>query len=847
MIRAFLLALAAAASSNEDYDRGVALRAAGSPEEARVAFWKASQAGVEGALELCIASFKDTGEEWAFYAHVAHLVADDAARKCGLLLKAADVARRARRRRGERGGGFAATAANECPDLGAHAILADLRVLLGDARTPVDRLLPLLARGDHAEALRLLPDLIATRRPGSPEELQLVSEEVHLRAKTVAWGDDPAAYLAYLDRYAAMARNFTSRADGVAQGALKVGFLHYLPSFSPELLLQVAFAEARAEVLIAASKWAAAPFEPPAPAADGKLRVGVVASRLRGSALSLLVRDVLAELAAFEDLKLTVYDVAPDGSDDGDPWYAKMRAAVGEEHWVRVRRDDDALAVVRGGRNDVLVDMDGRNNNDKRRSEVFALRSARAQVHVQEYMAPQTSLLVDYLYADDVAVPQYHARHFDEKLLYAPRGVGFFSNSHRGLYGAVDDEATQCPSAPRRSVAGAASLVMGEDEMEKRRLHGLPLACDLGPWCGAGYRPFVFASFNKFEKLSPGVVEAWATILLDAPGSVLWLLEFPRSGVDGARRALEGAADRVRQKREGSRGAPAGALDPARLIFGAFAPTDRENQARLPLIDACLDTWPYGAHTSSLDCLFAGVPVITARDGDLAGRVALSHLVALSDPPYEYDDGSSNDDDDDAGGGDEAPDAGTARLAAPRRHDIARHLAADGVDDYVRIAARHANDRPYHDRVRRLVERGRDRNGLFRSDLHAAALRDAFRLARCERVDGARVRLRGAPAAAAPAQAGPLAALGAALGRAFRRPGAAAAKRARRTRRLRFGARRPRARVRRPEERRVHGQVDAGASWQDVVVEGRESGASDGGEFFWDRDRNDAEDARAPK
>ena len=782
-IRAFLLALAAAASANEDYDRGLALRAAGSPEEARVAFWKASQAGVEGALELCIASFKDTGEEWAFYAHVAHLVPDDAARKCGLLLKAADVARgelggdAANR---ERVGALAATAANECPDLDAHAILADLRVLLGDARTPVDRLLPLLARGDHAEALRLLPDLIATRRPGSPEELQLVSEEVHLRAKTVAWGDDPAAYLAYLDRYAAMARNFTSRADGVAQGALKVGFLHYLPSFSPELLLQVAFAEARAEVLIAASRWAAAPFEPPAPSADGRLRVGVVASRLRGSALSLLVRDVLAELAAFEDLHLTVYDVAPDGSDDGDAWYEKMRAAVGEDNWVRVRRDDDALAVVRGGRNDVLVDMDGRNNNDKRRSEVFALRSARAQVHVQEYMAPQTSLLVDYLYADDVAVPQYHARHFDEKLLYAPRGVGFFSNSHRGLYGAVDDEATQCPSAPRRSVAGAASLVMGDAEVALRRLHGLPLACDLGPWCGAGYRPFVFASFNKFEKLSPAVVEAWATILLDAPGSVLWLLEFPRSGVDGARRALEGAADRVRQKREGSRDAPAGALDPARVIFGAFAPTDRENQARLPLIDACLDTWPYGAHTSSLDCLFAGVPVVTRRDGGhLAGRVALSHLVALSDPPYEYDDGSSNDDDDDAGGGDEAPDAGDGAAyggALAGAYDIARHLAADGVDDYVRIAARHANDRPYHDRVRRLVERGRDRNGLFRSDLHAAALRDAFRLAHAANASTAPAFAYAAPpAAAAPARAGPLAALAAAVGRAFRRPGAAAA------------------------------------------------------------------------
>ncbi|KAH8095545.1 protein N-acetylglucosaminyltransferase [Aureococcus anophagefferens] len=415
MIRAFFLALAAAASSNEDYDRGVALRAAGHPEEARVAFWKASQAGVEGALELCIASFKDTGEEWAPRA-----------------------SRRARGDAANRGAGASRDAANECPDLGAHAILADLRVLLGDARTPVDRLLPLLARGDHAEALRLLPEIIKTRRPGSPEELQLVSEEVHLRAKTVAWGDDPAAYLAYLDRYAAMALNFTSRADGVAQ---------------------------------ARSRWAAAPFEPPAPAADGKLRVGVVASRLRGSALSLLVRDVLAELAAFEDVHLTVYDVAPDGSDDGDPWYEKMRAAVGEHNWVRVRRDDDALAVVRGGRNDVLVDMDGRNNNDKRRSEVFALRSAPAwksniqpdfNVHVQEYMAPQTSLLVDYLYADDVAVPQYHARHFDEKLLYAPRGVGFFSNSHRGLYGAVDDEATQCPSAPRRSVAGAASLVMGE-------------------------------------------------------------------------------------------------------------------------------------------------------------------------------------------------------------------------------------------------------------------------------------------------------------------------------------------------------------------------------------------------
>ena len=54
--------------------------------------------------------------------------------------------------------------------------------------------------------------------------------------------------------------------------------------------------------------------------------------------------------------------------------------------------------------------------------------------------------------------------------------------------------------------------------------------------------------------------------------------------------------------------------------------------ARYKLADLFLDTFPYGAHTTALDSLKAGVPVLTLLGQSFPGRVAASLLNTIGLP-----------------------------------------------------------------------------------------------------------------------------------------------------------------------------------------------------------------------
>ena len=126
----------------------------------------------------------------------------------------------------------------------------------------------------------------------------------------------------------------------------------------------------------------------------------------------------------------------------------------------------------------------------------------------------------------------------------------------------------------------------------------------------------VLCSFNSAFKLNPAVLDAWAQILKAVPESVLWLLA----------RSAEPERDpvAVNLRRE----AAARGIDPQRVVFA----TARPNAEYLGLYlhaDLFLDTWPYNAHTTASDALWAGCPVLTWLGETFAGRVAASLLTAV--------------------------------------------------------------------------------------------------------------------------------------------------------------------------------------------------------------------------
>jgi protein O-GlcNAc transferase len=64
------------------------------------------------------------------------------------------------------------------------------------------------------------------------------------------------------------------------------------------------------------------------------------------------------------------------------------------------------------------------------------------------------------------------------------------------------------------------------------------------------------------------------------------------------------------------------------LIFAGRA-THADHLARHRCADLFIDTLPYNAHTTALDALWEGVPVLTRAGETFAGRVAASLLTAL--------------------------------------------------------------------------------------------------------------------------------------------------------------------------------------------------------------------------
>ena len=100
-------------------------------------------------------------------------------------------------------------------------------------------------------------------------------------------------------------------------------------------------------------------------------------------------------------------------------------------------------------------------------------------------------------------------------------------------------------------------------------------------------------------------------LLKKISGSVLWLIKNSDTGLDNLKKE-----------------AHARGVDPNRIIFAEKLPVP-EHLARHKLADLFIDTFPYTAHTTCSDALWAGLPVITCIGESFASRVGASLLSAI--------------------------------------------------------------------------------------------------------------------------------------------------------------------------------------------------------------------------
>jgi predicted O-linked N-acetylglucosamine transferase (SPINDLY family) len=179
---------------------------------------------------------------------------------------------------------------------------------------------------------------------------------------------------------------------------------------------------------------------------------------------------------------------------------------------------------------------------------------------------------MDYIIADKTVIPKNINNLYSEKIIYLP-------NSYQ-------------PNDTKRKISNKI--------FTKKELN-LP------------ENSFIFCCFNNAYKILPEVFNIWMEILKNVENSVIWLLEDSENSIVSKNLKKEARARGVSDHR---------------LIFSQKVTID-EHLARLKLADLFLDTFPYNAHTTCTDALWAGVPVLTYSGKSFASRVAASLLNTL--------------------------------------------------------------------------------------------------------------------------------------------------------------------------------------------------------------------------
>lgn len=301
--------------------------------------------------------------------------------------------------------------------------------------------------------------------------------------------------------------------------------------------------------------------------ADGRVRLAYLSPDLGAHAVGGLLQDVFA---CHDSDRFDVCVFSLRAFDDAVA--SKIRAgAAGFEDLSAASIGAAAQRIASFGP-DILVDLGGYTQGA--RSELMAMRLAPVQVSWLGYLNTMGADFIDYLVADDIAVPPGADKHYDEKIARMPRC--FLPFSH-----------------------------MQESPETITRLDvGLP------------DNAFVFASFNNTCKVQPAELRAWVRILREAPDAVLWMYDGNREAV---RETFTKAFALAR-------------LDPARLVFAPMRPM-HEHLRRMRLADLMLDTFRYNAGATAIAAAQVGLPVLTMAGNSLLGRMgaAINHALGNDD------------------------------------------------------------------------------------------------------------------------------------------------------------------------------------------------------------------------
>lgn len=218
---------------------------------------------------------------------------------------------------------------------------------------------------------------------------------------------------------------------------------------------------------------------------------------------------------------------------------------------------------------DIAINLTGYTANS--RNDIYINRVAPVQISFLGFSSTMSAEFIDYIIADKFLIPKDHFKNYSEKVIHLPNS--FYP--------------TPAVMKISNKVFTKKSLNLPEDN-------------------------FIFGSFNNNYKITPNIFKAWMKILSKTEKSVIWLLSTNKTAKKNLKRETE-----------------ASGIDPDRLIF-AEKLENSEHLKRFCLMDLFLDTFPYNAHSTALEAIRCGVPILTISGKSFVSRVAGSLLSAIN-------------------------------------------------------------------------------------------------------------------------------------------------------------------------------------------------------------------------
>lgn len=296
-----------------------------------------------------------------------------------------------------------------------------------------------------------------------------------------------------------------------------------------------------------------------------KIRLGYFSADFRSHPVMLLIAKVL-ELHDKSKFELFAYSFCTKPEDN---YTLRVKKSFDSFKNIKELNESEAVQLARDDDLDIAIDLMGYTKNN--RLAIFCNRIAPIQISYLGYPGTTGSKEMDYIIADKTVIPTDSKKFYSEKVLYVPDCYMCFDDTRKISY-----------------------------KYSNRKELGLPSDS------------FVLTAFHNPSKITSKEFDCWAEILLRVEKSVLWLSKSNKEVEENLRKELF------------NRG-----IGDEKIVFAEKIASHSEHLGRHTCGDIFVDTFKYNAHSTAIDSLWSGLPVLTLMGNYFSSRVGASLLKSL--------------------------------------------------------------------------------------------------------------------------------------------------------------------------------------------------------------------------